>query len=319
MGHFLVFAFLTIVLCGTWATLSAWQQYRARGIVLFRSMFLYLISFNLLVLGSFVARYAETNLIGEDPLAYTPAIWVISAVGVFALELGFAWAVLRLGWDLRRKPLSGIILWAFVISATLIGFSYAIGCAKVIRNGSSWWIVGTHQAMTVFMLLAVTYTLIWLVAAPHTKLSHGQRRSARRFGWLLIVGVVVLVASTMLPNPVYLLGFAIGLLWAGCVPLIWLRLYSGPYQRTVVPEGVSAAMAMLARKHDLTVREQEIMALIVEGKSNKEIEDLLCISFSTVKNHVYRLYRKLGVNSRAQLMHLTMTEETRTTPSGYPQ
>ena len=52
------------------------------------------------------------------------------------------------------------------------------------------------------------------------------------------------------------------------------------------------------------------MALLVKGKSNKEIEFLLSISFSTVKNHVYNLYRKIGVTSRAQLIHLVMARHT---------
>ena len=45
------------------------------------------------------------------------------------------------------------------------------------------------------------------------------------------------------------------------------------------------------------------MELILAGKSNKEIEDKLYISSSTVKNHVYNIYRKLNVKSRSQLSH----------------
>ena len=37
--------------------------------------------------------------------------------------------------------------------------------------------------------------------------------------------------------------------------------------------------------------------------SNKEIEDLLFISYNTVKNHIYNLYRKLGIKSRHELWH----------------
>lgn len=315
MEHFLVFAFLVVVLCGIWASLTAWQQYRDRGIVLFRSLFLYLVNFNLLVFGAFVARYAHTNLIGEDPFAYTPAVWIATAVGVFALEVGMTWAILRLGLDFRRMPLSTILIWPFVIVVSLIGISYVIGCTIVIRGGSPLWIVRSHQAMSAFMLLGFTYTIIGLVAARHTRLSEKQRRSARRFGWLLLGGLLIFVGSFILPQPAYLVGLAAGLLWASCVPLLWLRLYSGPYQRMVIPDGASTALAALARKHGITLREQEIMALIAEGKSNKEIEDLLSISFSTVKNHVYNLYRKLEVNSRAQLMHLVITEGARQEPN----
>ena len=43
--------------------------------------------------------------------------------------------------------------------------------------------------------------------------------------------------------------------------------------------------------------------LILDGKSNKEIEDSLFISYHTVKNHVYKLYQKLGVKTRFELVH----------------
>lgn len=54
---------------------------------------------------------------------------------------------------------------------------------------------------------------------------------------------------------------------------------------------------------NISQREQEIIQLLVEGLSNKEIADSLFISQKTVKNHLYHIYRKLGINSRLQLMH----------------
>lgn len=50
----------------------------------------------------------------------------------------------------------------------------------------------------------------------------------------------------------------------------------------------------------LTTREVEILALIVDGKSNKEIAQALYISEKTVKNHITNLLRKLEVDDRTQ-------------------
>jgi DNA-binding CsgD family transcriptional regulator len=54
-------------------------------------------------------------------------------------------------------------------------------------------------------------------------------------------------------------------------------------------------------KYGLSKREQEIFILMLEGKSNKEIGDTLFISVKTVKNHIYNIFQKLGVNSRIKL------------------
>jgi WD40 repeat protein/serine/threonine protein kinase/energy-coupling factor transporter ATP-binding protein EcfA2 len=52
----------------------------------------------------------------------------------------------------------------------------------------------------------------------------------------------------------------------------------------------------------LTLREQEILSLIVEGNSNKQIARSLFVEVSTVKWHITQLYKKLGVRSRVQAM-----------------
>ena len=53
---------------------------------------------------------------------------------------------------------------------------------------------------------------------------------------------------------------------------------------------------------DLTVREKEILALIAQGKNNREIAALLFISEGTVKNHVSSIYDKTGISERSKLI-----------------
>jgi ATP/maltotriose-dependent transcriptional regulator MalT len=48
----------------------------------------------------------------------------------------------------------------------------------------------------------------------------------------------------------------------------------------------------------LTRREQEILALVAEGKSNAEIAAELWIALGTVRAHLDHIYAKLGVRSR---------------------
>ncbi len=54
----------------------------------------------------------------------------------------------------------------------------------------------------------------------------------------------------------------------------------------------------------MTQREKEVIALIVEGMSNKQIGDNLNIATFTVKSHVHNILEKLALNSRLQIaMH----------------
>ncbi|PCJ97418.1 MAG: hypothetical protein COA50_05230 [Flavobacteriaceae bacterium] len=52
---------------------------------------------------------------------------------------------------------------------------------------------------------------------------------------------------------------------------------------------------------DLSKQEKNIQALILDGKSNKEIANELFISLSTVKSHITNIYNKLNVSNRKEL------------------
>ncbi len=51
---------------------------------------------------------------------------------------------------------------------------------------------------------------------------------------------------------------------------------------------------------ELTDREEQIIRLIADGLTNREISCNLSISESTVENHIHHIYEKLGISNRAQ-------------------
>jgi len=62
----------------------------------------------------------------------------------------------------------------------------------------------------------------------------------------------------------------------------------------------------------LSARELEVMSLIAGGHTNGEIAAHLFLAEKTVKNHVRRIYSKLGVDSRpAAIAHWLTTRATR--------
>jgi LuxR family maltose regulon positive regulatory protein len=70
--------------------------------------------------------------------------------------------------------------------------------------------------------------------------------------------------------------------------------------------GVDIATISRSNRSDLvtaasiTAREQELLRLVAEGLSNREISQRLSITVNTVKSHLRRIYLKLEVQSRAQ-------------------
>jgi NarL family two-component system response regulator YdfI len=64
--------------------------------------------------------------------------------------------------------------------------------------------------------------------------------------------------------------------------------------------------AQTSRPETLSERENQVMALLAQGASNKEISLRLHISERTVKAHVTSIFNKLGVNSRAEAVAVAL-------------
>jgi len=61
--------------------------------------------------------------------------------------------------------------------------------------------------------------------------------------------------------------------------------------------------------HELSMQERKIFTLIIEGKSNKEISEILNIGLSTVKSHVSSIYSKLDINSRKDILNMELDKK----------
>lgn len=60
----------------------------------------------------------------------------------------------------------------------------------------------------------------------------------------------------------------------------------------------------------LTSRERQILDHVASGESNKQIANTLYLSESTVKSHVYKIFKKLDVHKRKDAIHITKAMHT---------
>ncbi|MEI8056875.1 MAG: response regulator transcription factor [Actinomycetes bacterium] len=81
----------------------------------------------------------------------------------------------------------------------------------------------------------------------------------------------------------------------------------------VTPEEALAPIAPSARPRprtgapdELSAREVEVVQLVAEGRSNKDIGESLGLSSLTVKSHLARIARKLGTGDRAEMVAMSM-------------
>ena len=80
----------------------------------------------------------------------------------------------------------------------------------------------------------------------------------------------------------------------------------------LVVEALAAAPRVQAVNADglnlLSKREQEVVQCLVQGMTNKEIADRIGLSQHTVKNYLFRIFDKLGVSSRVELLFMALSQ-----------
>jgi DNA-binding NarL/FixJ family response regulator len=75
---------------------------------------------------------------------------------------------------------------------------------------------------------------------------------------------------------------------------------------TVLPSDVTAKLAHRMTDDSLSQREREVLALLADGKTNREIGSAIHIEESTVKTHLRSIFTKLHVESRTEAVTAAM-------------
>jgi DNA-binding CsgD family transcriptional regulator len=116
----------------------------------------------------------------------------------------------------------------------------------------------------------------------------------------LILKVMAAYIYYLIPAtiPVFILLFFLAVV----IPLVYF--YSQKERFIVMNKGELSSFESLIARYGITQREREIIKEVCSGKSNQEIADALFISLQTVKDHTHRIYLKMGIKRRVQLIKL---------------
>lgn len=81
--------------------------------------------------------------------------------------------------------------------------------------------------------------------------------------------------------------------------------------RSYIPAELSVSTSDEEFSHEesesLTIREREVLQALLSGSTNVDIANQLFVSESTIKTHLYRAFRKIGVSSRGQAIAWAQT------------
>lgn len=273
----------------------------------------YLVFFNLIELQVFVLSYFKTNL---PSTVWNAVLHLLKGID-FPLRtvlLLFMYGCLfqTIAW-LREVALSkGFRIGLIAYMAGMAGWFWLAMRFTALMPESPYLTYWNMLCWPVQGMLA--FFLIRLLLANRRQADAGRRRMVEIFAWLWLGQILLGLAQSgmaMIPHPIGWLIFSKGLaLYTNLAPVAWLIYFYTPWAGSlskVIANRVD--LTNLKQIHGLSDREMEVLTLMIDGKSYKEIEAALFISIHTVKTHVYNMYRKLGVNSRHQLVHYLTTQQ----------
>ena len=258
-------------------------------------------NFALLFLSATLLMLVEALKTYEKALQadFGPGLHVFASVLSFAANGMMAWYLPLVALELVRRELSRVRQVMHIVMAVLLA---VVGGMKEIAFYFVLWNVD-------YVALLVLHAYgAFILLKGFNRIEHSWVRSLVR-SFLIFLGaftplaVAQLVIQDMPAAPrilhdypleelLYYLGFVI-LFLVSITGYIW---DPSPVQSFTLPDD-------FMQRHGISKRESEIIAMILQGYSNRKIGETLFISALTVKNHIYHIYQKTGVENKIQLLN----------------
>jgi len=188
--------------------------------------------------------------------------------------------------------------------AVLSVLLYCVRILDTVQDPSRSWLrdagipgyfVWTYYGINMFFLA-------WLLIRSWNEYLPYKKRINRSFGVFYLILFAGLISTSFMTTPWHMIVILTGKVLMNLFPIFWIRKYLLKYGRSIPLTLDGSLLKAMAVEHGITPRELEIVELILKGRSNKQIADHLCIAHHTVKNHVYRLYQKMDIKNRHELV-----------------
>ncbi len=225
---------------------------------------------------------------------------IIDAAGSFVANTLIAWFLFRIVHSIVGPRFSPARAISYAVVSVVIG---TFGALKEVVLPFLFWNINYCTLLALHIYCAVL--LFRGLASISPPLLHSLIRTLLIFlGVFAPIAIAQLVLQDMPATPPFIhdwpleeLLYYIGFVVIGLVYLA--KLFLSPDADPVL-----ALDEALLRRYGISKREADIIAMMIRGHNNRTISEKLFISASTVKNHIYHIYQKTGVDNKIQLLNL---------------
>jgi len=248
-------------------------------------------------------------------LSRPTAQWIGTSLMFAQVFLSLAWLRAQLvlvdeflGSHLSRLA-RRIVTWFVWAAAALFVLGWALWTANV---GSALVAAITFSVTNAPVFPLALAGSILLAVGARVLPDEPARRALSVLGYsyavlftLLSILTLVVARLRLLSPPVFLSADLVLEFAYNAVTVVWVLRYADAFAAPApqVADG-GRAFDQLCEAFGISKREAEIVALVCQGLTNREIADRLFISVGTVKDHNYTIFQKAGVRNRTQLAQL---------------
>lgn len=244
----------------------------------------------------------------------------IESFGHFFVFLGipfllFAWYMfVRLCHEIIDQKISwdmSLVIF-FVLGFVFTAYGTIIGLLNLVEVGDTQFKLLSKISgfLYVFLEVFVIFMALTRIFINSPKISDKNKRVAlQSFASLNLVGLGAGIILFLFLNQhrtfgiLYLFVFFV----RNIPPLLSWRAYlRRHFVASALPATGEAVWQRFVNRYKISKREEEVVRLICDGKTNKEISEILYISLQTVKDHVYRIFQKTDVKNRVLLINLVL-------------
>jgi len=305
---------ILIVLCllaGTVSLVLVWKAKKLFNIKYLATFQLYLFFLFVFGLNGLIGSIAVQMLLENHEVNFR----VTTLASHFFIFLGLPFMILawyqfiRMCFEVVNKRMREKTVVPFFVVQSLIFLIYGASLVytslfdtvylQLISDGIIYyWMIVDIICRTIGIVILIRY-------GRKMKLPE-EKMNALRLGWMFMILFIVQIALlSSIELDVYIAGFYMLVFFSGNIPiLLYIHMHFSKHYHPAMEGSGAQALNRHFESVGLTRREQEIVALISMGKSNQEIADSLFISLQTVKDHNHRIYSKLGLKNRGQVMNL---------------
>jgi len=251
-------------------------------------------TFTAIVVFNFVSSYLRANIIDYKSTAYYILLYLENpfffSVMIFALPYFFH-LFLSVNNPMKRNIVfAGIAIITFAVHNGLMFLEKQVGSISSLA-----------MFKNIVFILVLIY--VWYQTLTAKKLDKTKTQFVRKLSVAFFLVVVVIVNDTFLLDITAVKFFPA---LYSILGIVFTRYF---YRMNFNHSGMEIKNTTIdqeefSEKYDISKREMEVINLLVEGKSYRQISEELFISLNTVKTHIRNIYPKINVSSRHEIVNL---------------